>query len=122
MTRKTKIDRADLIKGSGLAALAALLTGATSKKPGQGFCCAPIDLSYETGTVPATKKRIRGKKTQNTISGVRLVARNAAQPTPPPQGGWNFLGMISSPKIVGRSENGNDKNESLPYDLWVYTK
>jgi len=115
-----QIDRATLLKSGGLAALGAVLMGA-SPRPRSGQCCDPIDLTYEIGTGPIKKKR-SGAACQQ-ISAIRLITRGANQPTQPPISGWQSSGLIPTAEIVGNDGlGGKGIKHATGYDIWVYIK
>jgi len=119
----TTIGRGTLLLSGGTAALASLLLGATKSPPKKGFCCDPIDLSYETTNNAATLKRLKNAKNAPTLlKGVKLVAAHMGDPSQPVLSGWTGIGLIPSAKVDGDDQNGKGVNQPLGYGVWVYTK
>jgi hypothetical protein len=119
----TTIDRGTLLLSGGTAALATLLLGATKTPPKKGFCCDPIDLSYETTTGPAALKKLKSAKGAPTVlKGVKLVAAHMGDPSQPVLAGWTGIGLIPSAKVAGDDQNGKGVDQPLGYGVWVYTK
>ena len=117
------IDRGTLLVSGGTAALATLLMGAVKAKPKTGFCCDPIDLSYETTNGQAmmkTNKRAKGAPAM--LKGVKLVAAHMGVPNQPVLAGWTAIGLIPAAKVAGDDPNGKGVDQPLGYGLWVYTK
>lgn len=118
----TTIDRGTLLLSGGTAALATLLMGAAKAKPRMGFCCDPIDLSYETTNSQAMKKPKRAKGATTMLKGVKLVAAHMGVSNQPVIAGWTGIGLIPAAKVAGDDQNGKGVNQPLGYGLWVYTK
>jgi hypothetical protein len=119
----TTIDRGTLLLSGGTAALATLLMGATKAMPKKGFCCDPIDLSYETTNGSAMLKKLKSAKGAPTmLKGVKLVAAHMGVPNQPVIAGWTGIGLIPAAKVDGDDQDGKGVNQPLGYGIWVYTK
>lgn len=111
------IDRAGLLKGGGVTALASVLLGATRGK--HGACCGPIDLTYE---MPGGAK-MHPKATYPSVAALRLVTRAPNVTVQPPIPGWKSMGLISAVTVVGDDGlGGKGLHQGLGYDVWIYLK